>query len=141
MNLSLLQRQTSGFSSRFSECKYIFFIHFATVDDKDNEIMDRLKKLEDDLGIFMLAGGSGSSGTGGGTGADLAQIQKLFENIDHIEDRLEKVEKKSKKAKDNSKKAIKKAKKLKDKVKDLDKNKLDITVLDDELDKLRDLIN
>lgn len=49
MNLSLLQRQTSGFSSRFSD-----------LDDKDNEIMDRLKKLEDDLGIFMLAGGSGS---------------------------------------------------------------------------------
>ena len=72
-------------------------------------------------------------------------------DLDSLEKRLEKCEKKTKKAKDNSKKCLGKVQKWKPKWKQMEKdieelkklmgNKLDCSLFDEEMEKLKNLIN
>lgn len=115
------------------------------MEDKLAEHEKRIKELEE-------------RPIGSGGGADLREINKLLEDFlkkNEFEDylkRLEKCEKKAKKAKDMAKKCHKKLKeKVKPKIKHMEKdieelkemmkNKLDISIFDEEMERLKSIIN
>jgi chromosome segregation ATPase len=123
----------------------ILLILFIIAEDKLEEHEKRLKELESKI-----------SGLSGG-GADMDSVNKLLKDfakksdMEDLKKRLEKCEKKAKKAKDGLKKQEKKMKKWKPKWKQMEKDieelkgllkdKVDCNIFDEEMEKIKNLIN